>query len=275
MINKTYPTRHRLVLKNKRGTAIERKPYQGQWGSVLGALGLSLTSTILFANHVLLTEGDSDPIYIHALLQKLVACNKISADLNSFSAMSTGQVRNADSLIRLLMESVNKPKIALLLDGDMGGTNRLADLSHLLERHKIPHHTLSKGTAIEDHLPSVGVKYVNAVANYITKLMIDRDGVDIESDIVRIKCQASFVEQFGETESTEGVATWASEIAMEIGKLKNPPSKIGIAREYVALLDDIDISTLKLRRTSQLAKLIQQNLKLPVQVDATDIYRKK
>lgn len=70
MINKTFPARHRLLMKSRDGTTLDGKPYVGRWQAVLGALGMTLTGTILFSNFVVLTEGDSDPIYLYAMLQR-------------------------------------------------------------------------------------------------------------------------------------------------------------------------------------------------------------
>jgi predicted ATP-dependent endonuclease of OLD family len=52
MINKSFPSRHRLLLKKEEGTLLDKKPYTGQWARTLNALGLSLSGTILFANYI-------------------------------------------------------------------------------------------------------------------------------------------------------------------------------------------------------------------------------
>ncbi len=121
MLNKTFPGRHRLILKTNDGTKIDGKPYVGRWASALEALGLSLTGTILFAQYILMTEGDSDPMYLPAVLQKLVALNEADIDLNAFSVISTETSRNTDALIRILSEGNPPPKLAVLVDGDEGG----------------------------------------------------------------------------------------------------------------------------------------------------------
>ena len=87
MINKSRPTRHRLVLKKDEGTIIEGKPFVSRWGSVLRNLGLSLSGTILFANEVLLAAGDSDPVYIEACFQRMIRDSRISVEINGFSAL--------------------------------------------------------------------------------------------------------------------------------------------------------------------------------------------
>ena len=271
MINKTFPTRHRLIYKDKAGTTVEGKPYRGRWGGVVNALGLSLTGSILFANHVLLTEGDSDPIYMYAIFQTLISLGKLSADLNAFTAIGTGETRNADALIRLLRESQPSPKVVLLLDGDKGGKDRLGDLQKLLDKSQVQTHTLTGGTTIEDHLPGVGDLYVEAVARYVRNVLITRGDTVPELGDLQARIQSSFNEKYQADRVTLGVCKWAAEVAQEIGGLSGPPSKLGIAREYVNLLADADPSRLSakaLNRASGLAERIQQMLDIPRAEDA-------
>jgi predicted ATP-dependent endonuclease of OLD family len=167
MINKTFPTRHRLITKTADGTTLEGKPYVGRWQPVLSALGLTLTGSILFANHVVLTEGDSDPIYIYAIMQKAVAAGKCRLDINALAVMSTSESRHADVLLRLLHETHPRPRIAVITDGDKGGKERLVYVHALLKQHEIPERQLLKDTTIEDYLPMSREVYVPAVASYI------------------------------------------------------------------------------------------------------------
>jgi predicted ATP-dependent endonuclease of OLD family len=162
MLNKTFPSRHRLVVKSAEGTTLDGKPCAGRWGAAIDALGLSLAGTILFAQYILLTEGDSDPIYIQAVLQKLVALKHASLDLNAFSAISTESSKNTDALIRILSDSALKPHLAVLVDGDEGGKARLKALQGILKSHEISFRQLLDGTSMEDYLPLVGELYVRA-----------------------------------------------------------------------------------------------------------------
>lgn len=236
MINKTFPTRHRLVMKNESGTVIDGKPYVGRWRAVVGALGLTLTGSILFANHVVLTEGDSDPIYIYAMMQKYVESGKSDLDINSLAVMSTAESRNTDVLVRLLCESKPKPRIALLTDGDQGGKERLAYVKTLIQDNEVEGKTLAKDTTIEDHIPMIREIYVPALASYIANVMVGQGQPKPDDDDFRAKFVKSFDERFGSDSSPKGVADWAAESAKELGKLKKPPSKVGIAREYATRL---------------------------------------
>ena len=82
MLNKTFPTRHRMLVKDSSGgTKLDSKPWVGRWGPAIEVLGLSITGTILFAQYVLLVEGDSDPIFMEAMFQKLVEMGEANVDL--------------------------------------------------------------------------------------------------------------------------------------------------------------------------------------------------
>ncbi len=91
MINRTFPARHRLIVKDQNGTRIDGKPFVGRWGPAIKELGFSLAGTVLFAQHVLLAEGDADPVLVQAMFQKLVELNKADVDLNAFSVISNGR----------------------------------------------------------------------------------------------------------------------------------------------------------------------------------------
>lgn len=91
LANQNYPTRHRLLLRNRAGTELDSKPFVSRWRTALAALGFSLAGTVLFAPHVLLVEGDSDAIYVTATLRRLIADGHLDADLNRFSAIPTGE----------------------------------------------------------------------------------------------------------------------------------------------------------------------------------------
>lgn len=273
MINRNYPARHRLITKSDRGTLINTKPHSGRWSAVLSALGLSLTSPILFANHVLLTEGESDPIFILALLQKLIELGRIEVDLNSFAAISTGESRNADVMIRLLFESDSTPSVAMLFDGDSGGKNRKTNLSELIEQFNIGTHVLTGGTTIEDHLIDIRGCYVNAVADYAAKLIVQHDEPAVDRESFQKKFQDHFAEQFESGKVTNDVATWAENACKQFApSLKGAPSKVGIAREYAELLAAMPAKDVLAseQRPITLAKKIAEITKLPTTLAASE-----
>ncbi|QDT34278.1 ATP-dependent nuclease [Thalassoglobus polymorphus] len=264
MINKTFPTRHRLIMKSEEGTTINGKPYTGRWQSVLNALGLSLTGSILFANHVLLTEGDSDPIYIYAIVQKAVLAGKVDMEINSLAVMSTSESKNTDTLLRLLLETEPVPKIAVVCDGDKGGKDRIKFISNVLKDKEIPSKTLTTDTSIEDHVPMIKEIYVPAVAAFVVKVLSFLGETPPNEESLKDKLLEDFNDKFDKEDTVVEISKWTNDVAVRIGGLKKKPSKVGIAREYATRLIDIDNREFKFgRRGKALIEWLQKELSIP------------
>jgi predicted ATP-dependent endonuclease of OLD family len=266
MLNKTFPARHRLVVKSKQGTKIDGKPCSGRWGAAVDALGLSLAGTILFASYILLTEGDTDPIYVQAVLQKLVALRHANVDLNAFSAIGTESSKNADALIRILSDGAIRPRLAILVDGDEGGKNRLKSLQGIMKTKEIRSKQLLEETTIEDYLPLVGELYVRALADYVSKVRESHGAPVTNADDFRQEFRKSFREAFEEGKVTKGVAAWAASAGQKLGGLEDAPSKLGIARECISLLEDTEAERFtpqSLQRPLKLLEWIREILPIP------------
>jgi predicted ATP-dependent endonuclease of OLD family len=265
MINKTFPTRHRLIMKTADGTQLDGKPYVGRWQAVLSGLGMTLTGSILFANHVVLTEGDSDPIYIYALIQKAVASGKCNLDINSLAIMSTSESRHADVLLRLLCDTLPLPHIVVIADGDKGGKDRLRYIEPLLLAHSIPSKQLAKDTAIEDHMPMLREVYVPALAAYVARLMEIEGKVQPDQGQLTQRFLDDFDIKFEKGKVTQNLSDWADAAAGTIGGISGKPSKVGVAREYAARLLDCDNNDFKWDgRAKALVDWIHENALIPV-----------
>ena len=129
--------------------------------------------------------------------------------------------------------------MAVLFDGDKGGDDRLKRLKDLLENKSIPYNSLSpKDTSIEDHIPLVSELYVRAVAEHVAKVLEDtnQDRVGVEALAERLR--KSFKDEYKDATTTTSITKWVNRMVKEIGGFK--PSKVGIAREYVQLLTELD-----------------------------------
>lgn len=285
MINKTFPARHRLIVKANGGTRIDGKPFVGRWGRAIQELGYSLSGTILFAQHVLLAEGDSDPMLIQALFQRLMEWGKANIDLNSFSVISTGDSKNTDALIRMLKEGPEPPRLLVLFDGDKGGTERLNKLKNLLKSHGVAHYQLEADTTVEDHLPGVGKHYINAAAQYVSKIVeggVATEGGEAEGggagrgEQVRTKFLEAAAKDGIDKKLTTGIADWIAEKSKQIAGLTDP-SKVGIAREYIDALSTVSadqFDATQLKRPLALLAIIQEKLSIPELRDPdTKIFR--
>jgi len=266
LINKNYPTRHRLLKKDGAGTGIDQKPFAGQWRAAIDALGLAFPGTVLFASKVLLVEGDSDPILINSDLQKLIELGDFTFDINPLSIMATGDSKHADALTRILLDSAVRPKIAFLFDGDKGGSDRRKNLKRLIEAKKLEEHTLPKNTTGEDYVLSPGL-FREATIIYIESLCENAEKKDKKPQ-VRPELEKSYNERFGSGDP-KGLAAWSREEGKRVLETTEEPSSVGIAREYNRLLAETDPEKLPpktRKRAIELAKEIAAMLELPSQL---------
>lgn len=269
LINKNYPTRHRLLKKDAKGTGIDLKPYSGRWQAAIEALGLALPGTFLFASKVLLVEGDSDPILLGADLQRLIELGDFTADINSLSVMGTGESKHTDALIRILHDSALKPDIALLFDGDQGGNNRRKNLKKIIDAYDLSDLELDEGTTLEDHLLAPELFREAAILYAISIGQDTKDATKIRSELEKSWKKNVEGEGLGEGEEKMSLAKWSRDETKRILKLDEPPSSVGIAREYSQLVLGAEEESLPKegrKRAIALAKKIEKKLKLPSQL---------
>jgi hypothetical protein len=267
LINKNFPTRHRLLTKRTTGTSVDEKPFSGRWRATLDALGLGLPGTILFASRVVLTEGDSEPILLNADLQRLIQLGEFDSDLNSMAIIGTGDAKHTDALIRILSESAAKPRIVLLFDGDKGGADRRKSVRRVAERYRCEIIDLTKDTTGEDHVLSPTL-YREATIKYVEWLANERQSADDEGvpADVRASLEESYKKEFDGTSAPKGLGRWARDAGKELLGGSESPSPVGIAREYVALIAAEDESQLMgKKRALALAKSLRVALDLPTQ----------
>jgi len=263
LINKNYPTRHRLLIKTEGGTTIDQKPYVGQWQSAIESLGLAFPGSFMFASKVLLVEGDSDPIMLNADLQRLVQAGLLDLDLNALSIMMTGDSKHADAMVRILSAPPNKPKIALLFDADGGGRERRKSLKRLIRSEELPVDQLDDpGTSLEDHLLRPDL-FREAVVTYVEKGCTE---LGITTD-ARKKLEESYERIVDADGRPSGLARWSRDEGKTILEEDDPPSSVGIASEYARLLAtaEIDPDAESTRRALAVATKIGTMLQLKPQ----------
>ncbi len=227
MINRNFPTRHRLIVKSARGTELDGKPFVSRWSAALDALGFSISGTLLFAPCVLLAEGDADPVLIYPTLQKLAEAGLWDRDINSLSVMATGDLRNAEAIARLLLQGAHKPRIAVLVDGDKGGLDRARGLRALVDAQSVQLIVLPKDRETEDYVPDKS-GYLAAVARAAA------DVSEPEADDILKVLTARYDEAASKLNA--GFGKWAGEAAREIAGLDQTPSKVVIARYWAATI---------------------------------------
>lgn len=263
MINRNFPTRHRLIVKSARGTELDAKPFVSRWSAALDALGFSISGTLLFAPCVLLAEGDADPVLIYATLQKLAEAELWDRDINSLSVMATGDLRNAEAIARLLLQGAHKPRIAVLVDGDKGGVDRARGLRDLVDTKAVQLIVLPKDRDTEDYIPDKPA-YLEAVANAAADVSEPR-----VEDILNV-----LTSRYEEARPriSAGFGKWAGEAAKDIAGLDQTPSKVVIARLWAATIAQLPATSLDLTAAKQLADMIETALSMPARATEGSLF---
>jgi AAA ATPase domain len=129
MINHNRPLRNRVVSKGSAGTQIDQKPFLKNWRAVRASLGLILAGTFFIAERTLLVEGESDAMYIPAMLGAFDRAGVVDVDLNLFSVQWAGNERDFAPMARLLLEEGRE--VVAVVDGDEGGTKLKRSIDRL------------------------------------------------------------------------------------------------------------------------------------------------
>jgi predicted ATP-dependent endonuclease of OLD family len=259
LINRNFPERHRLVVRNEAGTMIDQKPYRANWRLATDALGVYLTSNILFSTSVLLVEGDSDPIYIYDFLRGYNKSEEIDADANALGVFSFSDQSNLKFLLQIFKRDRPEAKVLVLLDGDKAGKAMAKSVKSLCERLEVPLIRLEDGASIEDYLLSETV-LIDAVTTTI-KHALEAEQIAIPTDLPT---------EIGEKRNEHRVAAnsttgkWFKDTAKHY--LGDEASKVALARNYVFALrenPETPIDNPKATRTLELCRDIVEKLGLP------------
>jgi predicted ATP-dependent endonuclease of OLD family len=268
MLNQNFPERHRLVIKDEEGTKIDAKPHRANWRLATDALGVFLTSSILFSSHVLFVEGDSDPMYLYEFFRQLNRLGELDADANHLGIMSFSDVQNLKFLLQVIKREDTHAMV--LVDGDEAGTKMLERVGGLCDRLKVKRHQLEKGKSIEDycfHEPTF-------VAAVVKTLRDAKEGEKIPTDLdASIKTEwderkkqgrpatkaskatdkadegveEGAAEKADKSKQEKAVTTtagrWFKETAKKV--IDEEASKVALARNYIIACRELDDAVLK------------------------------
>jgi len=269
LLNRNHPLRHRLVLKGTSGTQLDVKPYSGRWSRAFDALGLTAGAPFLFADAVLLSEGDSEPILLNAIFAKLAEADIVDKDLNPLAIIGTGDDVHAQYVLRMLRRDDGSPQVGLLFDGDKGGDSRLRRIQWPADQLGAKCIQLSKGTTIEDHV--LFPRMLAQAAGEYAALLLALDEADAHRRLEDLLNR--YDSRFG-AKATTGLSAWiALECSRLFPELEGPPSKVGIARQYAQLLAGVDPHTVgraDSRRPRDLFARISDALSLPLPIARPD-----
>jgi hypothetical protein len=260
MLNQNFPERHRLVFKDEAGTHIDHKPYRANWRLATDALGVTLTSSLLFASKIILVEGDSDPIYLLELFRQLIALEAIDADVNMLGIKSFYTDANLRFLVQMLKpEGRVDPKvdIVVVVDGDSFGSDIKKKTAALLERTGTSLHSLSRGKSIEDYALYEAV-WLKAVVEALRVALV-AEGKPVPEEL-----DQQVQDKWSKRDDKLTAGAWFKAIGTEL--IGDEASKVGLARTYATLCRESALTKPEspaLGRAKTLCRAIADALTLP------------
>ncbi len=278
LLNQNFPERHRLIYKDGEGTKVDQKPYRQNWKWATDALGVYLTSNILFSNRILLVEGDSDPMYFYELFRQLNKSGELDVDLNSLGIMSFYDYQNLRYLLQAFKREGQDTLLFVLTDGDAEGKNYLQRVEALCKRLDVPTQQLREGRSIEDYCLFED-QFVQA-ATFALKNAFEAEGKKVPPDLSD-KVQKSWEtrkaipersekrpkadkDEKDEKDERKTAGKWFTFLAKEI--LDDEASKIVLARTYAEMCRELKNPTPvrdRVKEGKALCKEIAAKLKLP------------
>jgi hypothetical protein len=265
MINHNRPERNRVVSKGPAGTKIDQKPYLKNWRAVRDSLGLILAGTFFIADRTLLVEGESDAMYIGALLAAFDRAGLVDVDLNLFSVLWAGNARDFAPMARLLLEEGRE--VVALVDGDDGGKKLSRNIDKLNAEIKksasilpaVVAITLPDHSSTEDLLPR-REEYLNAVV--ITAKDLVGNGFRELPDGVAQFDQNGRLRELQAAKGEQTLGRHVEKVTEAWFRDKEAISKVAIARAYVSSLDKVDPSKLGVGQVPEPLRQIAEGLRL-------------
>ena len=247
MLNQNFPERHRLVIKGTDGTKIDAKPHRANWRLATDALGVFLTSNILFSSHVLFVEGDSDCMYLFEFFRLLNRFGEIDADINRLGIMSFSDIQNLKFLLQVIRRDGTDTQAMVLFDGDREGAATSTRVTELCERLSVKRVQLEKGKSIEDycfHEPTI-VGALTRTLREARESSGENPADALEESVKKAwserKASLTAFEEELAKRMTGG--KWFLEVSKKL--IQDEASKVALARNYVLLCREVDDTILK------------------------------
>jgi len=266
MVNHNRPERNRVISKDDKGTRVNQKPYLKNWRAIKDCLGLVFAGNFFIADTTLLVEGESDALYIGALLAALDRSGRADVDLNLFSVQWAGNARDVEPMARLMLEEGRN--VVALMDGDRGGNDVRGRIERLngqinekavLARAPVTIVQLPKHWSTEDLLPDRPA-YFGSVAKSALELVAGKyrewaEGLISEDANLRALLAAGRKDNVTLGKHVEGTSA-------KLFKKQEPISKLLIARNYIAGFQEQEPEKLNMDSAVPVLKRIIDALKL-------------
>jgi len=245
MVNHNRPERNRVVSKDSGGTKIDQKPYLRNWRAVRDSLGLILAGNFFIADTTLLVEGESDAMYVGALLAAFDRAEIIDIDLNLFSVQWPGNARDFEPMARLMLEEGRH--VVAMMDGDRAGNelrknieklNVAVKVGRVAARAPVEQVQLEKYQSIEDILPCPD-KFLDTVVSAGQELVGNgflqaMDGVNFDTASLNATLQVAH--------GNLTLGKHVENVTRGWFKEKAPISKLTIAHKYCGWLEGVKVT---------------------------------
>lgn len=225
LLNQNYPERHRLIVRDERGTKVDQKPYRANWRLATDALGVQLTANILFSPSVLLVEGDSDPLYIYELFRQLNRMDALDADANMLGVYSFERLSNLRYLLQTFARGYRDSKVAVLCDGDKHGKSTFKAVKALCETLDVPRLVLADNRVIEDYILDEEC-FVKAAVDAI-RTAAEAESIVLPHDFEKVIDDGW---KARDRNAKKNAADWFKEVSTKL--VKSEASKVALARNY-------------------------------------------
>lgn len=264
LLNQNYPERHRLVVRGPEGTQIDQKPYRANWRLATDALGVHLTSNILFSTRILLVEGDSDPLHIYEIFRYFNRTHTLDADTNALGVFSFSDLPNLRFLLQIFKpvgegDGEDQKAVMVLVDGDSQGKNTLSNLNRLCERLNVPTLPLMKQQSIEDVALSPSILLQSAIDTI--RAAAEAEGTSLPDDWSDA-VQRSWNQHLASPQKSSG--KWFKDCSKQL--IGDEASKVAWARNYVFACREssqINPDAGRLTIAMNLCKTVAATLNLP------------
>jgi predicted ATP-dependent endonuclease of OLD family len=269
MVNHNRPERNRVVSKDDGGTKVDQKPYLRNWRAVRDSLGLILAGTFFIADRTLLVEGESDAMYVGALLAAFDRIELIDIDLNLFSVQWSGNSRDFEPMARLMLEEGRH--VVAMADGDKSGSDIIKSVEKLNEaigakrvsaQSSVQILQLERSDSIEDVLPCRD-RFLDIVVDAAIELVQNgflhqAEGVSFAPADLKASIAADQGNLTLGRHMRNVTRTWFKE--------KEPISKLTIAHKYCGWLETANLTKEGVNVLPEVLGRLKDSLKLESKV---------
>jgi len=278
LLNQNFPERHRLIFKDDEGTKVDQKPYRQNWKLATDALGVYLTSNILFSNKVLLVEGDSDPMYLYELFRQLNKSSDADVDLNALGIMSFYDYQNLRFLLQVFKRDGNNTSLLVIADGDLEGKTIIQRVTTLCKKLEVSTIRLPDGRSVEDFCLHEE-QFVQAVTRTLASACESEDKTiptDLDANVRKLweehklakdkpeKRNKSDKDEKEEKKERKTTGRWFKDVAKNL--IDDEASKVVLARTYSELCRETPAPVTnrdRLKESKALCSEISAKLSLP------------